>query len=406
MYNSVLKIGAYNFNLEIDFKAEEFRDYIMDVLEQQFRDFDNVKVLVVTIQKRKERKEREEQDYNLLSCKYRIVKGSNSKHGGQYERFNTLAEVIFDKLEISDEKMFFKFYKSGSDYGDKVFLITKDDKEAYKNIEDKFHYCKVFDARTLINHIGSELESQIDNKEELKIDQIKIFGNNCPNCDAKNLNSCFDYYNKQKCDRLPEKLKVALNSNDADIHAIILNAFERNCILLDDINYNIITFSYFFLNQYIGNIGIVFDDYSFNTIESYVSFLSSGKNYFFNGLVNNIADTAKKIEGRGFEDFLRQFINLEEINDNTKEIFSCYFKKEIISNPNDRIVFFPLVRIKEGKDSKLRLCFMISYRNKKEEIKSCYEYKEDLINDELLVKKKSFELVSHIQWLWDLWNNR
>jgi hypothetical protein len=458
MSPSKLHIATYNFNLKIDHQYDQFREYIIDVLEQQFGLFNNVKAIAISL------KTYDEKGSGVLSPAYseldiknndgdELKENSNRKSGkkkeeeGEKRKKNTYNEFvkIINKIKIEDEELFFKFYKKASDYGKKVFIVTKDNKEIYKIIEDKLSYCKVFDAHTIQTEINKDVEivSFINfvRDKDCKIEKTNKKKLQCGDCDSENIINCFKKIeDDKKCNEYIFELiqhygGIILNNNskkekddnerietehytsnkDTEIdyrkrQAQIMSVFEQYYIAPENNNWTMIAFPYFFLNQFLGTIGVVFEDFEAEKIESYIHFLSTAKNSFHRGIIyfiaNDFCNNNNDNNGIKFKDIVNYFMDINELNGEKDKYITSLLKSHFNKNENEEngdLIYMPLIRKGKNKEYEMTLPFVFSESDTNS---YCFEFKKDIVGSEEEIRQTAFELITHIQWLWDFWKNR
>lgn len=411
-----LKIGAYNFNFEIEQDYKKFSKYIIKVLDEQFKYFEIVKGIAISLKTFD--KSSSDKNYGLLKSEY-----PERPENDFYTKFR---KEIIENIRIKDDAVFFDFYKNASDYGKKTFIVTKDNKEIYNAIENKLNNCKVFDYFTI--------QSQINKDIELK-DFLFYINKNCKKtktCDSESLNDCIKKKENNECKKdLFELIKKYCFIDDVgsiDISHVehekfmrrqsqVLSAFEQHFFAPPNNNWTMISSPYFFLNRFIGTIGVVFEDFESGKIESYVNFLSKAKDSFQRGIINYIADDYfenNKNEKPIFNEFLNHFMDIKEIEEEYLiKILDSHLEEK--GKKNGDFIYMPLIRNEKKTEHNMVLPFAFSYNdgtyieqretdeNKDQSKNHHFKLNREVESTEEEIRLVAFELVTHIQWLWDIW---
>lgn len=415
MGENELHIGAYNFNFKIDSTRTEFGNYIINLLKQQFSSFENVRGIAISLKEPSDRNGSESgKNIDLLSPQYSILLPANN-----YKLVENIQKV--KQLKFRDEDLLFSFYKNASDYGKKVFVITNDNKEIYKNLEDKIEYCKVYDAHTLSEVVKRDLRRKPFNESTVSLNNclVQIGCKSCAGCKIQTLTECF----KNK-DEICSENKTSFNSilcnivsnkdnciNDEVYYyltAEIVKIFEDLYVLKDIKEFTAIAFPYFFVNKFIGVIAIIFDKFDSDNLETYVNFLNSVKGVFFRGIIYSIAERFLESQKprSDFKDLLSFFLNVTEL---TSSNFSEIIKSHADMEQNDLsdLIYMPLIRKRNKDKFKLTLPFYVKYIEQTQREYECvFELNLNVNDNHESNSKSALEVVSHVQWLWDFYRNR
>lgn len=359
---SDIELKAYSFNLTL--KSDDFIDYIFSILKQNFPSYSTISGIALSIKAFK--------DNN----------GNKSYLKPHYD--DSSSEEKLKSTFITDNDLFFPFYKNSKP--NSIFVITSDNKNIYSTLENSMANCKVIHLSSIENYLETYNKST-----------------NNTLCNDCNVTNCPFLNNKKPSTNDLEwwknnVLNIDSNFKKCNATRVIIN-YEK--LLLPIHDWVIIAFPFFFINKFIGTYGIIMKnhfDHSF--IESYIKFLRKANINFNRGLVNHIFNDWKQNNPNSkFCNLLSYFIDIEKLT-NFPNINDSFKKIE----KNDYKIYYPILH--ENNTANKFLLLSIN-EDKNNDSPKYYKYhiRDFDDNNSFNIQQETFELISHIQWLWDLWQN-
>jgi hypothetical protein len=367
-----LRICSYNFNLKI---KENFKRYILDILQQQFNHFENIESVVISLKTYDDKNP----ESNCLNPLFFI--SNEAKYKGN-SLFNTLSKSYREAF-IGDDEKFLGFYKNALN-NESVLVVTKRHNQLYKSMEKKVKGCVVIDYDTIKNY--QKISSVTKTVKE-------------------NIND-----NKKEIKKLVEKIKKDNDNTDKDINALDklikeipeiekIDIFEELFLIPRVENWTVIIFPYYFLSQFIGIVSVAFKGgFDINVLENYIEFLRYAKTTFYVGIINHIIDdwiNNNDTEDKSFIDLIKYFLPLEELTEN-KNYYEPFLKN---SNQTEQSIFTPLIRENNNK----YLPLLLKYNNS---AGLFYKVNKPINSSKMEIRDFTFSIISHIQWLWQHWMDK